>query len=335
MTASPNLYLVRYSPDLIKGLSNGTFQQAVGPNGGILSNVIGMNEELGRKGFVGHGEFSKLKGVNAAGVALGVWQVMAIVTAQKFLADINRRLAKLENGIQEVKAWLEQEAWSTLISSYNHLSQYVDALNRNEIHSVEFHAFLNQAENIDRDCARIQSLFYNRMLDEFEMFKSQEVAGVGLKDHAEQLRDHGLTYLTFHAGALTALRVRSAAAQFRLVLPVPHDLTEGRFKEIKASFQSCKDHLQSFIEVTQTQVAHLQGSWISFPETDAEFRRYVSDSVDRHLSNVRNISDDLKTGIEECTDGLKEVKKLHQTGMTLAIELGPDGKITKVNQVAE
>lgn len=57
--------------------------------------------------IVAHGTLVSAAALNPAAAALAVWQVMAMVTAQHYLHDIQQRLARIETGISDIKQWLE------------------------------------------------------------------------------------------------------------------------------------------------------------------------------------------------------------------------------------
>lgn len=327
MVAAPNMYIVRYSANVAKGIADGTLTH-MPSQGGILSQVTDG------KRIAGTGVFDKANGINMAGVALAVWQIMAIVTAQKFLSDINRRLANIERGLQDVKAWLEEEAWSTLNANYRYLFNIVGSLNKMRLSESEVTVFLTQIEQIDRECSQIHELLYRRMHSKFEAFQNQNVVGVGLEENTAALVEFGSEYFNFYSGAISALRVRGAAVQIRLALPVQHELTSRRLEDIGENIIECKKHLESFKACKKTKINHLEGFW-SGEGTDKEHRKLVESTLDKPLREVSQNVNELDDGYKQTIKALEEVDNLHKDGIALAIELDSNGQIVRINQITD
>jgi hypothetical protein len=107
-------YELVFSPHVAKGLQDGTLilvkSRAV--DGGVRAIARGATDPK----FVECGTLVTA-GINPALVATFVWQALAIITAQKFLVDIDKRLAHLEREVQAIREWLENERTGKLLGN--------------------------------------------------------------------------------------------------------------------------------------------------------------------------------------------------------------------------
>src|SRR5439155_1734836 len=114
-----------------------------------------------------------------------VWQVMAIVTQQKFLADIDRRLAAIERGVAAVQEWLEDDRKGKVIGNLNYLRQIAAVLMDHRLTMVDTLTYNQQIEQIERECDQIMGAIAPSLGIPSEEFNSLKLDGVGLEKHFE------------------------------------------------------------------------------------------------------------------------------------------------------
>lgn len=324
--AASDLFVVKYSPNLMQGLSNGTYSPVFTADGGRLSNVSG------EEGFVGHGEFFKLDGMNAAALGVAAWQVMAMITAQHFMAEINKRLAALEDNVREIRKILEQEMWSKLNANFSYLTQIANTVSERVYSSHEATVFLNQVENIDRECSALQNAFESQVDKCYEQFQNHVVSGVGLEKNAEELVKIGQQFSVNRAGALVAMRVRGAALQVRLAMPLAPDVAIKRFHGLSNDLQKHRRIADGFSEVVKAKVHDLKGFW-SLELTDVSYKKWVTHELEKFIDATSQIYNELQTGMTACEELAQSVDNMYSNGIALAVQLTPDGNISQVNEL--
>lgn len=328
MVTAPSLLVMRLSPELMQSIASGTAQMMLEKGTeAIRGNVVQGRVIIGQASFL-----NVSNSIKAAGAALAIWQVMAMITAQKFLSDINRRLAGIERGIQDLKEWLEEDALSSLSSDYRYLSQAAASLGSQSLSIEERMNHLNQVDDIDRNCAKLQDLFHQRSLAALEQFRTQDVQGLGLKDNAHALLNYGPQYLRMHYGYLNALKVRCAAAQVRLSLPANPKIIEFRLIEIRKTLTESQIMARIFSEIARDQVGRMKGRF-SKDKTDASQRERVKQALEPDLTHLRNVTEEIDTGLGELEMALRETMNRFHRGMEIAVELDASGEVLRVNQV--
>ena len=139
-------YRVVFSPEVTQALRKGTVELL--PSSGKLLPVAREASKGGK--FVEIGKISKDMSLKMAGVAAMSWQILSIVTAQHFLNEINAKLAGIENGLNDIRAWLEEEKKGELRASLGYLREISAALSRGQLHRDEVLAIQGQLDTIER-----------------------------------------------------------------------------------------------------------------------------------------------------------------------------------------
>lgn len=147
-------YRVVFSPEVTQALRKGTAELL--PSSGKLLPVAREASKGGK--FIEIGKVSKDVSLKMAGVAAMSWQILSIATAQHFLNEINAKLAGIENGINDIRAWLKDEKKGQLRASLRYLREISAALSRDQLHRDEVLTIQGQLDTIDRDADSIGDL---------------------------------------------------------------------------------------------------------------------------------------------------------------------------------
>src|SRR5579884_3616503 len=99
-----NRYVVSFSPEVTRSLSNGSMELMRSSQGGYYAIAVTAD---GRR-IVQTGMIKKA-GFPGAAIPGLLWQIAAVATAQRFLADINKQLGKIGEAVEHIKRYLEAE----------------------------------------------------------------------------------------------------------------------------------------------------------------------------------------------------------------------------------
>ncbi|GEM_PF-6586001 len=101
---------------------NRTLAQALVPGGGFR----GFFHDPVTGKIEGHAVLKNLNGSNLF-TAAAVWQIASIVTAQKHLADINQKLTNIENKVNKLQKFFENQMSSEIQASIDYLKSIAEA----------------------------------------------------------------------------------------------------------------------------------------------------------------------------------------------------------------
>lgn len=170
-TASSNIFTLTASSELQKGLAKGSlaWMKALNIEGGIRGTVVSKSTNL----IQGQGVLLQASTLQSLNVVAAVWQVMAMITAQKFLSDINKHLGQINSQLQKLNSYLEQKDHSEQMGILKYLTEIKDTITLQRLDRDELLVYLNQIEMIEQKTSQ-QFFFYSLRIKEILVdFKDQ------------------------------------------------------------------------------------------------------------------------------------------------------------------
>jgi hypothetical protein len=137
--------VVRFAPEIAHGLRNGSLHLMRSLEGGFRLTAVDSTHEI-----AGHGSIITESHVNLTMVATGIWSILAILTAQKYLLDIGRRLAKIEASVNDIKDWLETDRSAWLVSDLTHVDRWANCLLSQDLSELDVSVIACELESIER-----------------------------------------------------------------------------------------------------------------------------------------------------------------------------------------
>jgi len=322
-------FKVVFSPEVTQGMRDGTFR-LMGGNVGHYAKAVDKGGKL-----VGNGQLVANNAARAAAIGTAVFQVLAVVTAQKFLADIDKKLAAIDKGVKEIQNWLEEEAWGTLHAGHDYLNGIAQAIHEQRLSPPEVTAFLNQLEHIDQDSQRIARMTLKKL-------QRQEVAlpeikkswgSGGVKEDAGKLQTHLDDWGFYAHGLMGALRLRGAAAQLRCSLPVNPGPSNHRLGSLKA----CLDEMDAVHVGFVKELSHRADGLISrFSKDDsADIRRQFHRQTLQFTEEFQAVRQDMLATVSAIQVGLGEMDNLEKKGVALLVTLDANGEVASLAQIEE
>ncbi len=143
-------YVVSFSPEVTRALSNGSMELMRSSQAGYYAIAVNADG----KRIVQPGLIEKA-GFPAAAIPGLLRQVAAIITAQRFLSDINRQLAKIGVAVERIKRYLEAERFGTVQASFDRLTEIIDAMKSGKWELDNARRWIGMLDDIDIDCSKI------------------------------------------------------------------------------------------------------------------------------------------------------------------------------------
>lgn len=285
-------YRLTFSAEVQRQLADGSVELVKSPEGVRAWVVDPKTREI-----VEHGQ---LVAGNGAMLAAAAWQVAAVVTAQKFLADIDRKLGDLSTQVESVMNWLEDEERGVLLGNYRYLGTLQRTLNAREANAVDLASFAVQLESIDRECLKVQSsalLRLKRAVAAFEGLRTQKMT----VEEAEQAVGDVLGTCTRDIQVvLLALRIRVLAAALRAATPCSKSLIQFRLLETQAELGGARIVCEQILTALQEP----RESFKHFIRAGAARKRYES-KVAEEVAQLQGSYDTMLAATEDHVEGLQ------------------------------
>lgn len=261
-------YRLTFSPEVQKQLADGAAELVRGPDGLRAWVVDPKTKEI-----LEHG---RLVAGTGAMVVAAAWHVAAAVTAQKFLADIDRRLGELSVQVESVMNWLEDEERGVLLGNYRYLGTLHLTLKSQEANAADLTTFAVQLESIDRECLKVQSSALLRLKRALTAFDDLRTVPKTVEE-AEQAVGHllGTCQRDTHV-VLLALRIRVLAATLRGATPCSKSLIRFRVLETQAELGGARIVCDGIVKALQEP----RDSFKHFIRTAAAKKRYEAKVVE-------------------------------------------------------
>jgi hypothetical protein len=188
-----------------------------------------------------------VSGINPIAVATFAWQVLAFATAQKYLSDINKRLANIEHGVGEIRQFLFDNHESELVANYGYLRQVASTIERGILSPEDVIIVGGQLEDIERQCSRVMEHSHigcQRTIDETKTELSRKWSNLESsiqysQQRADEFRQYGRM-------SLLALSVRIVATHLRATLPLNKMIARNRVEHLRESVEDYDAFRQSF-----------------------------------------------------------------------------------------
>lgn len=286
--AAGGIYHLKLTAEATAHLANGSWKFMEASGGGFRLNRVDAAGTV-------RGQGAMIPAQAAAGAALAVWQVLAIVTAQKFLADIDRKLASIEGGVKDLRATLEEDRRGTLLGNLGYLRQIAAALAQNVIAEEDAQTFIGQIEHIERECQQIEAASATTMIRHAGEFKTMQLTATNhFKEDVARVHRNIGDFTVAAQTRLLALRVRGVACQLRAALPVNGQTTLLRAREVSRALVEAQDAQAAYVTQLRLRRSDLRGKW-TFDSTDH-----------REQERLRRRQEELSGAFSDATEPLIE-----------------------------
>ena len=311
-------YTIRFSEEATKKLIDGSYHFG-GTKLGQIQPVLRDSQQRFRE--IAHLE--KTSNINPATVAFAVWQVMAIITAQKYLADINKKLAAIKSGIEEIIELLENEQKGKIYGSLQYLSQIVDNIKNKSITQLDYITYGNQIEQIERECLQISAAYelkQDHLMKEFKIKKTKYFPNnKSIKDPIKQISD----YTQNNKLLLNILLTRAVATKVKCSLLVDEWKPELRIEQLKQKLNNYKKTHKTFTGTAKENLKNIKGI------NEEKYQTVLENTLNKTVGEIDDIHKSLSDLI------CKVDVQINETGhpLMIEVEVQSDGKISSMKKI--
>jgi hypothetical protein len=326
--------VVSFPPEILKGITAGTYKLMENKQTGIIKAVA---VDIASGKIVKIGEIvSKINPVNAITI---IWQLAAIITAQKFLSDIDEKLKNIDESLNEIKNFLENSQISKITGSLVYLKSISNiiqnkALKENEIQT--YHAILEQ---IELDCVRAYELFLPLIITKLQEYDSIVQRNIGGSWFGSKLKSsyYEITknidlierYLNYQ---LIIQYVRLCNAKMKSSLPIDHQIISGTIMSVDEKLIQILNFRNSFTLKTEENIPLVRGI-LSRERTNDKWQKQIKDFLTETNNDLQikekeimNLSEKLKQQLESVKNQVYEDEKYY-------FELNDSGGISTIRKI--
>lgn len=321
-------YRVVFSPEVTQAFRKGTAELL--PSSGKLLPVAREASKGGK--FIEIGKVSKDVSLKMAGVAAMSWQILSIATAQHFLNEINAKLAGIENSINDIRAWLEEEKKGELRASLHYLREISSALSRGQLHPDETQAIYGQLDTIERiavsigELAREISIRRLRDLDKLDVREWMDRNG-----SAHRLREwigHNKEAMNL---LMLAQAVRVVGCQVKSILPGDQQRLADRLENARQEVVKAQDQFESTRDAFLGKIHELRkrqdNLWALGGFFDEDLRRDLENEFVSTREVISQATSNFMTDTKQALAMAQQIDNLGEKGMEIEIRYRGNGEL--------
>lgn len=286
---------------------------------GFRSILIDKNSHR----VVSHGLLQQAGQGAAKGLLL--WECAAVIVGRKYLADIDRKLGRIDAGIADIRAFLENERVGKLQADCKLLGDTADALRRDPSFLFCNTALQHSIETVEQNASAVvraclldlQSIRHT--LNETISLKAISDADLSPLSKAVSKAVH-----TLHAASF-ALSIRICCASFLSSYMEDEHLRTARLSDVVKLWKQLNEESKS-LQVATKEKINSMSEWLSF-ETTVEAKKQKALSEAQQL--FRLAAQSLKASKDE-VDSASSARSLIGTAaapIELAITVDRGGRI--------
>lgn len=327
-----------FSPDIAQGLQDGTLHlmKSNAVDGGIRAMALDASGTI-------RGQASLVKGLNPASVAMGALQIMAVITAQQYLAVINRQLAQIQGGINSVRDWLTNEVRGRVRGNSDQLRRMAQALNRHEVSERDREVFAHELQTIDREMSQVLKQIEEERRRALGAFRHKAIAENAFRadgllgDSLTTVRDKLVLELepcrNTSELAILATRVRSMSVVLRGALGLNQhhalDLAEELFLEHDAALEQFNEWRHAL----EVEIGALKSRYRT-ATTDREARASLHNAVEESFASVDTNGGELRGVLRSVAATLQQQIAATARPTELEVTIDENGHIAELRHAS-
>lgn len=335
-----NTYTLSFKPEIAKGIADGSLKIMESLDGGIRAIAVDGNNVMR-----GTGSLNLATGAKLTASIMAVWQILAVVTAQVFLIDINKQLAIINKEIGDLKNFLEHQQYAMLIGNLKYIQNISDTLSSQSFENLEFGAFLNQLEHIERECNQIMVALELQMKTVYVDFEKQPLkAKFSAQEYLVASKKLITNYEKQAQNYLIAASVKGLAAQTRCAIPSNRNLALTRLSTLQTELSTWNESQQKFYQLVSERLPELTDwsdskfhslitEWL--PQLTARFddkqkkQAQLKDKMQTSQDYLNQIGELIQKSVTETENNVRAQIQENSKPLSLLVELNEDKQIIK------
>jgi hypothetical protein len=327
-----NRYVVSFSPEVTRALSNGSMELMRSSQDGYYAIAVTAD---GRR-IVQTGMIQKT-GFPVAAIPGLLWQAAAVVTAQRFLADINKQLGEIGEAVEHIKRYLQAERAGTVEAAFDRLTEVIAALNSGKWDLDDARRWVDMLDAIDLECSKIVKAGLAQKQDFLQKATVLDIGKCRVKKKAvEQAVQNADDFATHFRTCTSALYVRAVTANVRAALPVGRTVLAARLASCARDSRAIREINDQHFELRSKRILDTMSDKkliFSREKTKKQAQTRIEKASNTARHRIRAELDEVDRIIDTTESSRVSVDAIFEKGLTLELEVGKDQSVQRVYRV--
>lgn len=326
-TSSRQLFKLTFSPEVTKGLANGSY--SLMQSGGRIK-AVAVN---GAGKIVEQGSISLDRVARTVSSIGAIWQIMAIVTAQKFLSDVNKRLAGIEDSLKGLEIWLDTQEQGRFLGSMKYLSE-VATTSAKSPNATDFLIIKSQTEQIYHES--LQSTAANRLRANSIV---EELLSMNLKgnsnDSADKFRKLMDEYFVSVSYAIRFDIVSALSEYLSANIDRNSDQESSRIESIIKDAEEFIGKIREDAQKMKDKSSQISGRWYETVDKVNAKRNSLNTDMEQLLSSCESALFRIRSIYDETKKIGQFTQEIESSGLSLMIETDNRGKLISARSLPQ
>lgn len=224
-----------------------------------------------------------------------VWQFASVIVAQKHLADINKKLDEIRQGIEDILTFLEAERTSKIRGALRYLDQAIQNIMQGEFDE----ALRHHLESVERDLTSVQDHLESELKDVTEKIaeiEHSEVFGTG--DFTRKIKEHQGRIYRVQQQWILCVRARAANWQVLSAFPGVEALATIRKDEVLKSIEEVTAYHPQMQEQMRRKIGEIDAIF-NLQETIKERKSALEKRFGQNQETIMSFAGEIKRQLSE------------------------------------
>jgi hypothetical protein len=327
-----NRYVVSFSPEVTRALSNGSMELMRSSQGNYYAIAVTADgRRIVQTGMI------KEAGFPVAAIPGLLWQIAAVATAQRFLAEINKQLGKIGEAVEHIKRYLEAERVGTVQATFDRLTEVIAALNSGRWDLEDARRWVGMLDALDFECSKIVKAGLAQKQDFLQKAAFVDIGTFRVNKKAvEQAVQNVHDFETHLEKCISALYVRAATVNVRSALPVGRADLAARVASCAQDSRAIREISHQHFELGSKSILDKTSSKkpiCSSENTKQQALTRIREALNAATDRIRPKLDEVDRIIDTTERSRVFVDTTFETGLTLELEVGKDQSVQRVCRI--
>ncbi len=320
-------YRLWVKPEVARKLREGNLGSLPVLDTAVRGIVSGSRNKVGFKI-----NFRPVVHLDATAVVDVAFQLISFFTGQNFLPDINAEIEKVHKSLEEIKNFLQEKEYSTLVGDLNYLEDIRTAISQQKLKPLDIQAFRNQLESVEREASQSLVLAQTQLEKLSKTYKETRIDKNFLGQRNEdKINDFNPLIDNYDRQSkiyYAALLVKASEAQVLCALPGSQELCQDRLDRAQKNLAAWRDNQVSFYDVVINRIPEMDGLFVN-GEKQQNFKKAAEVGKNNAAQAYTQTNASLAGTVEKVKLDVREASQ----PLLLVVELDGQGKLKKVSKL--
>lgn len=322
-------YVAKFPPEIMKGLKNGTIKLM---QSGSEIKAIAVNSSTNKFAKIATLEAAQ-SALNPLATAIAVWQVLAFVTSQKYLSDMNNKMQNIIEQINDLKYKLDNERIGKIEGNLKYLQSFNELLNNGFVKTEDLFVYNIQLETIERECLQVIHSF-NLDISSYIKQKFDSInENLGLEENTKIISDALSEYDYMLKGIYFSYYGLLVQSQLKSNIAFNKDYLLYSLNEIDQKLVSQNEQIKTFYSNLADMINKLSGGMFTKKKTETAIQDSIKERYKKLQVSWKEFENELKNNIKQQKEKINALEIASEKELMLELSVNTKGDIIEMKQI--